>query len=275
MAIQGELADLFEYGIDTKNRRIYFGHMAAEPDSATEFTPASVEFAVRALHKMITDNPNKPIEIHLSSFGGSIYDAMRLHDEILTSNAQIKFFGGGAIMSAATIIMVACDERYVHKNARIMLHELSDSGGHERRSDIKINAQENEALHDIMCDIYALNSRMPKEFWSDILTKDVYVSPTEAVSMGICDYILEPKKRGNLRKKRQARLQKEELGLKKIIKDIYDRTGRTRIPKLEFNEVKKEASDPHLFIDESKMPDKSIVDSPAPTVQLDVTIKKD
>ena len=253
MATVTELTDLFEYGIDIKARRIYFGYMAAEPDSATEFTPTSVEFAVRALQKMATDSPNRPIELHLSSFGGSIYDALRLHDEILSCSAQIKFYGGGAIMSAATIIMVACDERHLYPNARVMLHELSDSNDHTtRRSDIKINSQENEALHKIMCDIYAANSRLPSNFWNDILSKDVYLSPGEAVSMGLCDSIVEPKKRGNLRKKRQAQL-KKEIDIKRLVKDLYDRTGRSRVPRIELNLPIKEAADPHVVVDNTPL----------------------
>lgn len=253
MATQSELTDLFEYGIDLKNRRIYFGYMSAEPDSSTDFTQTSVELTIRALHKLISEN-TKPVELHISSFGGSIYDALRLHDEILASNVQVKFYGGGAIMSAATIIMVACDERYLHANARIMIHELSDSGDEARRSDIKINTQENEILHKTMCDIYANNSRMPSEFWSDIMCKDVFISASEAVSIGLCDSIIESKKRGNLRKKRQAQF-KKEVELKKLVKDIYDRTGRSRVPKIELNEVKKEPTDPNVVVEELSVQD--------------------
>jgi ATP-dependent Clp protease protease subunit len=246
---QNELTDLFEYGIDLKNRRIYFGHMSADPDTATEFNSISVEIAIRALHKMVADSSNKSIELHLSSFGGSVYDALRLHDEILACNTQIKFYGGGAIMSSATIIMVACDERYLYPNARIMLHELSDSGENLRHSDIKINAQENENLHKIMCRIYANNSRLPIDFWNDILSKDIYISPDEAISMGLSDFIVESKKRGNLRKKRQVQF-KKEIDLKKLVKELYDRTGRTRIPRIELNQFKKEESDPNLKVED-------------------------
>jgi ATP-dependent protease ClpP protease subunit len=253
MAAQSELTDLFEYGIDTKNRRIYFGCMSTDPDNSTIFNSTSVEFAVRALHKMIADNPNKSVEFHINSFGGSVYDALRLHDEILAASVQVKFYGGGAIMSAATIIMVACDERYIHQNTRIMFHELSDSSENMRKSDIKINTQENDILHDTMCNIYASNSRLPKDFWNDIMSKDVYLSASEAVSMGLADKIIEPKKRGNLRKVRQAAMRKEinNKDMKNLVRNLYERTNRSRIPKIELNEVKKEASDPHIVVDTS------------------------
>ena len=251
MAItQSELTDLFEYGIDTKNRKIYFGYMSTDPDSSTEFNSTSVEFAVRALHKMTIEAPNKAIEIHLNSFGGSVYDALRLHDEILASSSQIKFYGGGAIMSAATIIMVACDERYLHPHATVMVHELSTTN-EGRHTDVQVNANEDRRLMDILYRIYEENTRMPIDFWQDICARDTYLNPSEAVSLGLADSIIEPKKRGNLRKKRYAALKKEPdmKEMNRLIKSIYERTNKKKIPKIELNEVKKEASDPHLTVD--------------------------
>ena len=250
-----ELTDNLAYGVDLKNRRIYFGvnldsHGAEE---STDFTLSSVEMAVRAMHRMATEHPNKPIELHMSSYGGDTYAMLKLHDEILACPCQIKFIGSGPIMSSASFIMAACDERWVHPNAVIMVHELS-SGGGGKHTDIKIDAAENARLMDQLCGIYEANSRMPKEFWLDITQRDVYLSASEAVSLGIADKIVEPKKRGNLRKVRQAALKKEiePKEMKDLVKSLYERTNRSRIPKLEMNEIKKEAADPHLFVDDSK-----------------------
>jgi len=104
-----------------------------------------------------------------------------------------------------------------------------------------------------LTDIYAVNSRMPKEFWADIIQRDVYLSADEAVSLGLADKIIEPKKRGNLRKVRQAALRKQQDSkeIKRLITDIYKRTKRNRVPKIELNDIKKEASDPELIIDDS------------------------
>lgn len=276
MAVVTELTDNLAYGVDLKNRRIYFGVNldTADADDSTSFTLSSVEMAVRAMHRMATEAPNKPIELHMSSYGGDTYAMLRLHDEILACPCQVKFFGSGPIMSSASFIMSICDERNLHPNTVVMVHELS-SGGGGKHTDIKIDAAENNRLMNQLCSIYEANSRMPLEFWLDITQRDVYLTASEAVSLGLADRILEPKKRGNLRKARQAAMRKEidEKDMKNLVKSIYERTNRTRIPKLEMNEVKKEAADPHLFVDESKTPDKPIVDSPAPTVQLDVEKK--
>lgn len=276
MAAITELTDNLAYGVDLKNRRIYFGVNldTGNAEESTDFNLSSVEMAVRAMHRMASDAPNKPIELHMSSYGGDTYAMLRLHDEILACPCQVRFFGSGPIMSSASFIMSVCDERNLHANTVVMVHELT-SGGGGKHTDIKIDAAENMRLMDQLCGIYEANSRMPKEFWLDICQRDVYLSAGEAVSLGLADRILEPKKRGNLRKARQAAMRKEVdvKEMKDLVKSLYERTSRTRIPKLEFNEIKKEVADPHLFVDESKTPEKSVLDAPAPIVQLDV--KKD
>src|SRR5271154_6324306 len=105
MAEKSDLTEVLIHGIDLKARRIYFGVATdwVETDLG-DFNQTSVEIAIRALHRMVQDAPGKPIEIHMNSTGGDPYSMLRLHDEILSCPCQVKFYGGGSIMSAATWI---------------------------------------------------------------------------------------------------------------------------------------------------------------------------
>ena len=260
MAEKTELTDNLAYGVDLKNRRIYFGVNldTAEMSSSTSFSMSSIEYAVRALHRMATEAPGKPIEIHMCSYGGDPYAMLRLYDEIHACPCQIKFFGCGAIMSAATWIMAGCDERYLHPNTTIMVHDGNNSleGKH---TDLLVSAGEEKRLQDLLYDIYTANSRMPREFWADVCQRDLYMTASEAVSMGLADKILEPKKRGNLRKVRYASLKKEPdtKELNKMIKDMYVRINKVKVPRIGLNEIKKESADPTLTIQDSLSMDKT------------------
>lgn len=257
MAEKTELSDQLIYGIDFKARRIHFGvgldHAEENPG---DFSGASVEMAVRAIYKMAQDAPNKPIEIHMNSYGGDTYSMFYLMDVILTSPCQFKFFGGGAIMSSASFIMAVCDERNLYPNATVMVHELSSSSP-DKHTDININARENKRLMSKLVDIYAENSRMPREFWEDIVQRDVYLTPEETIMFGLADKVVEYKKRGNLRKSRVAILNKEQdtKELKKLIKDVYARIERIKVPNIELNQPKKEEADPKIIVDNTPMPD--------------------
>jgi len=248
-----ELTDNLAYGIDLKNRRIYFGINldSADVDESTDFSMSSVEYAVRALHRMATDAPGKPIEIHMSSPGGDPYAMLRLYDEIHACPCQVKFFGGGIIMSSATWVMAACDERFLHPNTTIMVHDGMD-GFEGKHTDAQIAAAEMKRLQDLLYDIYAANSRMPKEFWEDVCQRDLFLTASEAVSLGLADKVLEPKKRGNLRKMRYATLKKEpdNKEMKTLVKSIYSRINKIRVPKIELNTAKKELSDPQVIVEE-------------------------
>jgi len=249
---KSELTDSLIYGIDLKNRRIYFGvPIDWSEENPGDFSQASIELAIRSMHRMSQDAPGKPIEIHMNSYGGDPYAMLRLYDEILSCPCQVKFYGGGAIMSAATWIMVVCDERYLYPHATVMLHDGSE--GHDgKHTDVQISAAEMKRLQDVLYDIYAANSRMPKEFWEDVCQRDLYVTASEAVSLGLADKLVEPKKRGNLRKMRQATMKKvpDNAEMKQLIGDLYARINKVKVPKIELNPVSKEPVDPNVVIDD-------------------------
>jgi len=252
MAVQGDLIDNLIYGIDLKNRRLYFGvGLDWTEENPGDFSQASIELAIRALHKMSSDAPGKPIEIHMNSYGGDPYAMLRLYDEILACPCQIKFYGGGAIMSSATWIMAVCDERWLHQNATVMVHDGSE-GYDGKHTDVQITAAENKRLQDKLYDIYEANSRMPKSFWEDVCQRDLYLTASEAVSLGLADKIVEPKKRGNLRKMRQAALKKApETGeLRKLVNSLYARINKVTVPKIELNDIQPEPKDPHVVVDD-------------------------
>jgi ATP-dependent Clp protease, protease subunit len=246
-----ETDELLSYGVDVKNRRLYFSTpLDGSYEESGDFTHTSVEIAIRAIHKMASEVPGKPIEIHMNSFGGSPYDMLRLYDEIQSCSCQIKFYGGGVIMSAATWIMCGSDERYLYPNCTVMVHDGSD-GWEGRHTDGQIMAAEMRRLQDKLYGIYADNSRLPKAFWEDVCQRDLYLTAEEAIKLGLADKIIEPKKRGNLRKMRHAALKKEPDAkeMKSLLQQIYSRINKVKIPKIELNEVRKEPADPHLTVD--------------------------
>lgn len=253
MATKTELDDLLSLGVDSVKRRIYFGDCItlAEEESG-EVSPRSIELAVRALHRLANEAPQKPIELHMNSPGGDPYAMLRLYDEILSCPCQVKFFGGGIIQSSATWIMCACDERYLHPSTTVMVHDGNEpmQGTH---TDVKIAMSEAVRLQDMLYDVYAANSRMPRSFWEDVCQRDLYLTAQEAINLGLADKLIEPKKRGNLRKMRSANLKKPlaHVDMEGLIHQLYKRVNRHNVPKLELNKPVKEESDPNVKIDES------------------------
>ena len=62
---------------------------------------------------------------------------------------------------------------------------------------------------------------MPAEFWNEFVGRDLWLSAEEAISLGLADKIIEPKKRGNLRKVRMSAF--KNVNNTKNLSEITDR----------------------------------------------------
>ena len=239
---------IMENGMDFKHRRIYFGALSVSLDEdGSDVTWRSVERVIRQFHILEDDDPSKPIELHMSSPGGDPYSLLRLYDAIQASPCQIKFFGGGEISSAATWILAGCDERYLLPNTMLCIHD-SGMGMSEittKLTDAYIELDKEKILQGKLNQIFADNSRMPLEFWNEIVKRDLWISAEEAVMLGLADKILEPKKRGNLRRMRIAGLKKEmdRKDMNKMLRMLKDRLYMDRLSKLELHAPEEQFED--------------------------------
>ncbi len=257
MGLKTETENIISSGVDEANRRIFFGRYmpnAGEDLAVTDFNPTSVEYAVRGILTLQSINPKKAIEIHMNSYGGNPHSMLYLHDLILASPCQFKFFGGGAIMSSATWIMAVCDERYLYKNTSIVVHkgDLSFDG---TMTDVEISFDEERRLQYKLEEIYAHNSHMPKKFWSEVCKRDLHLTADETVFLGLADKVIEPKKRGNLRRMRQAHMLKVPSAntLKKVVSRLYNRIQfPINIKDITINDPIIEKIDPTLTVEEPK-----------------------
>lgn len=249
-----EIQNYLCYGVDERNRRVYFGTSLDYwyDESTGGFSQCSVEFAIRAIERMAIDHPKTPIEIHMNSYGGDAYAMLALYDTMQSISCQIKFFGKGAIMSAATWILCGADERNLYPNTRVMVHNGWTGGVDGKVTDAELAMEEEKFLQKRLEEIYAENSRMPVEFWHEVCKRDLYLSAEEAIQLGLADRIVHPKKRGNYRKVRQHHLSQkvDKRRINKLANKLMERIQATP-NKLEItlNTPKVEPVDDRLTIE--------------------------
>jgi ATP-dependent Clp protease protease subunit len=250
-----EIQNYLCYGVDERNRRVYFGvslDFHYEPDDIGGFSQCSVEFAIRAIERMATEHPKTPIEIHMNSYGGDAYAMLALYDVIHACTCQIKFFGKGAIMSAATWIMCGSDERNLYPNTRILIHNGQTGAVEGKVTDAEIAMEEEKYLQKRLEEIYAENSRMPQEFWHEVCKRDLYLSAEETIFLGLADQTIQPKKRGSFRKKRQHHLSQnvDKRKMKTLTSRLMKRVQSQPVGEIVINTPKQEPIDDRLVIEE-------------------------
>ena len=177
-----------DYGIDVESSTIYlFGDIA--DGTLYDFT-----LKIKAILHMRDDSKkDEPINIVINSDGGDVYEALGMIDYIQSLNVKVNTICRGRAMSAAALLLCSgTGVRAASKNSTIMFHEIS-SGIYGKSSDMKANVQHTEKLEEILINIITANSKKDSIFWKDKILKDYYLSPEEALELGVIDNIIQPK----------------------------------------------------------------------------------
>jgi ATP-dependent Clp protease protease subunit len=187
-----EALSQIDYGIDVDTSTVYmFGDIA-------DGTLYDFVLRVRAImHMRGDDKKDEPVNIVINSDGGDVYEALGMIDFIQSLNVKVNTICRGRAMSAAALLLCSgTGVRAASKNSTIMFHEMS-SGIYGKSSDMKANVQHMEKLEDILVSIMSENSKKDRKFWKETTIKDYYLSPEEALQLGVIDSIIESKhKRG-------------------------------------------------------------------------------
>jgi len=168
--------------------------------------------------------------------------------------------------------MAGCDERYLSPHTTILVHDgYEDIWG--TTTNVKITAEQVNYFQDKLEQIYADNSKMPKKFWAEVSKRDLYLNAEETIFLGLADKIVQPKKRGNLRKIREAHLKQkvDKRKMNKLIDKLMDRIHASAVKKIVITEHIPEPIDETLTIEPMKkeIPDDKPENKPAGTSEGD------
>ena len=169
-------------GIDLYGRKIMLD------DDVTHLTMGKI---YRAVDKMDSMNCN-PIEIHISTFGGSTYDSLSLYNRLRRCRSQIVTVGTGKVMSAGTWLILAGDQRWADKDTTFMWHAINTSNPSDMRMFESVtDVAEIKRLWGRLLDIYADRTVKTKAWWNRWLQyEDRYGDAERAQELGFIDKII-------------------------------------------------------------------------------------
>jgi ATP-dependent protease ClpP protease subunit len=128
------------------------------------------------------------IIVNIHSPGGNIDHALAIHDALREHSAKIITKITGMCASAATIIMMAGDERKMSENALILIHKCwSFVVGNE--NDIEAELQTQRTVNDRILNIYLAGGKASKEELKNLMNENngygKYINSTESLSFGL------------------------------------------------------------------------------------------
>ena len=132
-----------------------------------------------------------PIELYLSTQGGTCYDGLALHDVIATSSTPLEVICSGKIMSMGVIVALGAKVRKAYRNTTFMIHQVQGlSIGSLREMEDKLS--EVSRINTMLFQIIRNNTKITEEQLNDVLNnkKDWFITAEEALSLGILTEIL-------------------------------------------------------------------------------------
>ena len=167
---------VYEYGLDIPARTIYlFGDITEEIAHLFNMN----------FNMLASIDEEQPIQIILSSNGGSVSDGLSIFDTIMQSPVKTHMLVTGKALSMGLIIALAGDVRTAHPNTRFMAHSVS-SITEGKVETMKTDVLETDTLNDTLLEILSKRTSKKKNFWKKQLEKkDYYFDTEEAIKLGV------------------------------------------------------------------------------------------
>lgn len=197
--VSADLSQFHEVGVSFINREIYLGEITHG---------SSMRFHKNLL--ALENISEEPIKIHIHSPGGLVEAGLAIYDVLKHSKNDITGLCWGVCASMSTLVLQGCKNRYLAPTCSFMMHEGTEFH-HEMNSRNAIaNGKESERhlilFYKIMEENCGLTSRQLEDLISHV---DLFLTPQEAIDLGLADKILAVNQPNRKKKGVDAKLVKK------------------------------------------------------------------
>jgi ATP-dependent protease ClpP protease subunit len=175
--------------VEVSNNRIYFYSGVTRP-KILKLNRSIYNLNVNMLSKSIPlEYQPPPIKLHINSYGGSVFAALAAVDYIKNSKVPIHTIIDGCAASAATLMSVVGEKRLMHRNACMLIHQLSGMlwGKFQEMQDDMINS---EMLMEKIKSIYREHTKIPKREIDKLLKHDIWWEAEKCLEYGMIDELI-------------------------------------------------------------------------------------
>lgn len=145
------------------------------------------------------EDSTKPIMLYIQSYGGDLYSGLAIVDGIGSIKAPVYTVAIGCVASAGALILSVGAKVYATLYSTIMLHQ-PHGGAKGQTTDLTIQVDEMNKKKNITAGIMfnaieqrKKNPNLTFQKFSEMLERDSYFTPNEAIDLGLIDEMLPSK----------------------------------------------------------------------------------
>lgn len=187
---------------------------------------------------------NQPVNLHIHSPGGSVFDGLAIYNLIAARRANVTAYVDGVALSAASFIAMAAGKVVMPKTSRMMIHDAQGfSIGDSENMREMATLLDRES--DRIADIYASKTGKTRQAMRALMQATTWMDGEEAKEMGFCDECVDAAAVTNSFNLSQFRRVPEELKPTAPTHPAISGAGSTTTPHMDTtNQVAPQATDP-------------------------------
>lgn len=150
--------------------------------------------SAKSFAKQLDDASPKPLDIHIDSGGGDVFDGFAMASAIQRYEGTTTGYVDGLAASAASYVAVACDEVKMNDYAWMMVHRAS-TFAYGNVDDLRNMINRLESIDSTIADIYAKRTSTPREEIVAAMEAETWLCAQDALDGGWCTEIIETEER--------------------------------------------------------------------------------
>ncbi len=169
-----------------------------EGDSYDWWTDEVIESETSAnyFREELGKHPNATqINLYVNSFGGYVYEAMAIRNQLKRHIAHKTGYVDGFAASAASFILTACDEVKMYSNTMQMIHNAVNVA-HGNSTQLRKAADDLDKIMEGNRQAYLekSNGKLTEEKLIELLEAESWLTANDCLEYGLCDEIINEEK---------------------------------------------------------------------------------
>ena len=191
-----DFSKIFKRGSTEDNSYVVDNNIYFNDDISME-TVNKLNKQMRALQtKLIAMSSNlhiepPPIRLHITSNGGSVFAAFRAINCMKSLTVKVHTIVDGYAASAATLMSVCGDKRYINRYSNMLIHELRSATSWNKMSELEDEVNNMKKIMDQIKDIYVEHTDLSRSELNKLLKRDIDWDVDQCLKAGLVDEILE------------------------------------------------------------------------------------
>lgn len=161
-----------------------------------DITEQQISAITSTMFVLAGQDPHKPIQLIVSTYGGVIDEMFGMYDVMQFIPCEVQTVGIGKIMSAGVLLLAAGAKgsRQISENSRVMIHSIR-GGAVGNIFEIINETDEMKRMQRKLTDLLVKHSSMTVQQVEKYMKAghDCYITPDEAVKLGLVDTIIPDK----------------------------------------------------------------------------------